>query len=248
MSRLEQRLDSLCNQFQKLNTDSKENQSRAMPSFHSCQGRGHFKRDCNWASGSSDPSVQCQLCVQFGHTSINCRKYQRSGSERHSRGTRRENGLLHHLLFSYPNPNLLRSVICKEKYSYTPDAFKAGTRAKRQKTDCHSIAEEIISEHKMSTPAALQSGEGKRLISNYMYLAKYVSVSKHITIDIDSELVQKDFQSAGACCYPKYCLPIEAKFDKNGFVCQSVLELVHQRKGEAEMSQIDWLEDISKDF
>ena len=90
MSRLEQRLDSLCNQFQKLNTDSKENQNRAMPSCHSCQGRGHFKRDCNWASGSSDQSVQCQLCVQFGHTSINCRKYQHSGNKRRSRGTRRE--------------------------------------------------------------------------------------------------------------------------------------------------------------
>ena len=86
MSRLEQRLDSLCNQIQKLNTDSKENQSWAMPSCHSCQGRGHFKRDCNLASGSSDPSVQCQLCVQFGHTSINCRKYQRSGNERCSMG------------------------------------------------------------------------------------------------------------------------------------------------------------------
>ena len=31
-------------------------------------------------------------------------------------------------------------------YIDTPDDFKAGTRAKRQKTDCHSIAEEIISE------------------------------------------------------------------------------------------------------
>ena len=90
MSRLDQRLDFLCNQFQKLNTDSKENQSHAMPSCHACQGRGHFKRDCNWASGSSDPSVQCQLCVQFGHTSINCRKYQRPGNERRSRGTRRD--------------------------------------------------------------------------------------------------------------------------------------------------------------
>ena len=89
MSRLEQRLDSICNQFQKLNTDSKENQSSAMPSCHSCQGRGQFKRDCNWASGSSDPFVQCQLCVQFGHTSINCRKYQCSGDKRRSRSTRR---------------------------------------------------------------------------------------------------------------------------------------------------------------
>ena len=89
----------------------------------------------------------------------------------------------------------------------------------------------------MSKPAVLQSGEGKSLISNY--LAKHVnilSVSKDITIDIDSELIQKDFQCEGGCCYPKYCLPIEAKFDKNEFVCQSVLELVHQRKGEAEMS------------
>ena len=66
MRRLKQRLDSLCNQFQRLNTDSKENQSCAMPSCHSCQGRGHFKWGCNWASGSRDLSVQCQLCVQFG--------------------------------------------------------------------------------------------------------------------------------------------------------------------------------------
>ena len=85
-----------------------------MPSCHSCQGRGHFKQDCNWASGSSDPSVQCQLCMQFGHTSINRRKYQGSGNERHSRGTRRENGLLLHLLFN--NPNLWQIVICEEKY------------------------------------------------------------------------------------------------------------------------------------
>ena len=71
MIRLEQRLDSLCTQFQKLNTDCKEIQIRDIPSCNSCQGRGHFKWDCNWASSYSDPSVQYQLCVQFGHTSIN---------------------------------------------------------------------------------------------------------------------------------------------------------------------------------
>ena len=42
MSRLEKRLNSLCNQFQKHNTDGKENHSCAMQSCYSCQGRGHF--------------------------------------------------------------------------------------------------------------------------------------------------------------------------------------------------------------
>ena len=42
MSRLEERVDSLCNQFQKHNTDGKDNHSCAMQSCYSCQGRGHY--------------------------------------------------------------------------------------------------------------------------------------------------------------------------------------------------------------
>ena len=60
----------------------------------------------------------------------------------------------------------------------------------------------------MSTPAVLQSGEGKRLISNY--LAKHVnkmSESKDITKDIDSELIQKRFSMCRCGLLPKVLSP-----------------------------------------
>lgn len=41
----------------------------------SCNAGGHLKRRCNLAVGSGDPSVQCQLCSQWGHTGKQCRLF-----------------------------------------------------------------------------------------------------------------------------------------------------------------------------
>ena len=67
-------------------------------------------------------------------------------------------------------PNLDRMVICEEKYSFTPDDFKAATRAKRQCKDQLSIAhlkvgDEIVSDAQYSKPSIVTTSEGKELIS-----------------------------------------------------------------------------------
>ena len=87
---LEEKLDSLYSQFQALNTGKKESCRSSAVTCHSCKGQGHYKRQCNWARGQCDSQSQCQLCEQYGHTGLNCAKYQHSGNARRSRDTRRD--------------------------------------------------------------------------------------------------------------------------------------------------------------
>ena len=38
-----------------------------------CYTPGHIQRRCNWAAGSPNPSIACQLCDQFGHEAKGCK-------------------------------------------------------------------------------------------------------------------------------------------------------------------------------
>ncbi|KAK6175974.1 hypothetical protein SNE40_014346 [Patella caerulea] len=82
--------------------------------------------------------------------------------------------------------------------------------------------------------------EGKKLISKY--LAAHVTdlnLQKNVTVDIDSEHHMSECQS--------YTTPIRCCFsDENGLVSVEKLQNIKQRKGEAEMAQIDWLFEYSK--
>ena len=146
--------------------------------------------------------------------------------------------------------NMERIVICEEKYSYTPDDFKAATRQQQQKDDFLAIShlktgDEILSDTNFDKEA-IQTKQGKSLIGTYLARhADQFSVKHNVIIDIDSEHViggcNREKQSAGCKCNT-YAIPIRCHFTKqDGFVRKEELQNVKQRKGEAELAQVDWL-------
>ena len=167
-------------------------------------------------------------------------------------------GVIGRLMKPSSFPNLNRIVICEEKYSYTPDDFKAATRVKRKKETGTSISHlkpesKIISSDKISKSAVIHTEIGKKLIGNY--LAKNIQTLdlKHdLVLDIDSELILTNCPHSDKecdCKFKSYCTPIRAAFSKlDGFQKQIHLESIKQRKGEAEMSQVDWLKDIKDEL
>ena len=67
-------------------------------------------------------------------------------------------------------PNLKRIVICEEKYSFTPDDFKASTRLQREKkiTIAHLKEEnEIVSKENFSKQAAVSTMPGKNSSASF---------------------------------------------------------------------------------
>jgi hypothetical protein len=69
--------------------------------------------------------------------------------------------------------NADRIIICEEKYSYTPDDFKAATRKQRQVSNSGSIAhlkagDAIVSTGTFNKEAVVTTAEGKLMISNYL--------------------------------------------------------------------------------
>ena len=152
-------------------------------------------------------------------------------------------------LFHYYE-NIERIVICEEKYQYTPDDFKAATRQQRvqKKTDTIShlkVGEEIISRTNFDRQA-VTSPEGKCLISTYLAkFAHQLQIEEDIVIDIDSELEVVGCKCAGAtsdCNCNTYAVPIRCHFSKQkGFEKMEKSNEIKQRKGEAELAQVDWL-------
>ncbi|CAG2244896.1 unnamed protein product [Mytilus edulis] len=168
-------------------------------------------------------------------------------------------GVIGRLLKPSHFPNMNRIVICEEKYSFTPDDFKAATRVKRQKTSATSISHlklesRILSDDKMSKSALIQTELGKRLISNYLARnLQNLDIKSDIIVDIDSELVLNTscLHTEGdcSCPYKSYSTPIRGTFSKvDGFLHQQLLHHLKQRKGEAEMSQVVWLDDMKNEL
>ena len=156
---------------------------------------------------------------------------------------------------------LKRIIICEEKYSFTPDQFKAATRQKRQKAQSLSISHlkaenEIAGQDKLKKSTIIHTDIGKRLISNY--LAENISkldIRHALLLDVDSEYVTQRIECSNECeeaCirdHGQYTTPVRAVFNsEKGFVQQVSLEHVKQTKGEAEMAQVDWLFDILGDL
>ena len=140
-------------------------------------------------------------------------------------------------------------VICEEKYGYTPDEFKAGTREQRKRkkeTDVsHLIAHErIISKDILNKDSITQTEIGKKLVSTYV--AKNITDLKlngNVSVIVDSEFItKKDCDCPGACACADYCVPIIYETNFEPFRCNTTQALdVRQRKGEAEMAVADWL-------
>jgi hypothetical protein len=140
-------------------------------------------------------------------------------------------------------------VICEEKYKFTPDDFKAATRAQRKVTTSYSIShlktsEEVLSDDKFDKPSLVSTAEGKSIASTY--LAKNIEaldIKENNIIDIDSELhISTSSCHENTCTYLPFCTPIRGHVDAQyGFTRKELLNDIKQRKGGAEMSQVDWL-------
>ena len=97
-------------------------------------------------------------------------------------------GLVHQM------PSITDLVVCEEKYSFTPDDFKAGTRAQRNSKDETSVnhlktAKTIINENVLNKEALTKTTQGKMAVSTY--LAEHVTdlqIKHQLRLIIDSEL------------------------------------------------------------
>ena len=149
-------------------------------------------------------------------------------------------------------PNCHHIAIC-EKYSFTPDLFKGPTRQLRSNNKPHqstSISiqhlkqrDEILSEQHFSKKAITKTKRGKEAISTY--LAKNVSsinTIRSVVMDIDSEFeISPCTCNLQICKCERHAVPLRCKFDEQGSFASSERMNVKQRKGEAELAQIDWL-------
>ncbi|CAC5387720.1 unnamed protein product [Mytilus coruscus] len=135
-------------------------------------------------------------------------------------------------------PNISRMVICEEKYHFTPDDFKAATRAQRTSSANVGIShlktvDEMISANRFDKASLVSTTEGKSFISTY--LARRIDelhLYMNLTLIIDSEFYKED-----GCTTPVECLLGK----KEGLKSKTKMVNIKQRKGEAEMAQLDWL-------
>ena len=84
-------------------------------------------------------------------------------------------------------------IICEEKYSFTPDTFKALTREKRDRIETVDIShlkssEEMLSMDTYSRSALTKTSEGKKLASSFLAAnINELKLDRKCIIDIDSE-------------------------------------------------------------
>ena len=151
-------------------------------------------------------------------------------------------------------PNIQKLIVCEEKYSFTPDEFKAGTRSQRtnklhpERTIDHlKTAADIVNDEVLNKDAATKTILGKKAISNFLALnIDRLQFVGNFQLIVDSELhVQKcQCQNDQCTCLP-YCTPIARAYgdsESSRSRCE-LLQAVKQRKGEAEMAIMDWLID-----
>ena len=160
-----------------------------------------------------------------------------------------QNGILKPML--HQMKKLSRIVVCEEKYKFTPDPFKAATHQQRKGKKAESISHlrtesEMLSHQTFKKDALLTTAEGKALISTYLgQNVSKLELKNDIVLDIDSELYTEGCvckTTVQSCQCPTYSVPIRAVFSKElGFKEEHKLKDICQRKGEAEMSQVDWL-------
>ena len=150
-------------------------------------------------------------------------------------------------------PNIQKLIVCEEKYSFTPDEFKAGTRSQRTNKlnqgmtiDHLKTAADIVNDEVLNKDAATKTLLGKKAISNF--LASNIDklhFNGNFQLIVDSELhVQKCQCQDDSCSCQPYCTPIACAYsDSESRPKCELLQTVKQRKGEAEMAIVDWLID-----
>ena len=151
-------------------------------------------------------------------------------------------------------PDLKTLVICEEKYKFTPDSFKAATRAQRTSKEKTTVShlktqDEILSLDKFDKTSLVTTAEGKCIISTFLAKnAKTLSLSDDLELYIDSELHIEGCECGDSerCACNIYSVPIKCTFTNiNQEPNVDIVEGVKQRKGEAELAQIDWLISLS---
>ena len=104
----------------------------------------------------------------------------------------------------------------------------------------------ILSKDVFDKKSLTSTPEGKCLVSTYAVAnAETLDVRADITVDIDSEFIMKNCVCTDnklMCTCPKYSTPVRCIFASTTPKPKIVhLNDIRQRKGEAEMSQADWL-------
>ncbi|CAC5397539.1 unnamed protein product [Mytilus coruscus] len=123
---------------------------------------------------------------------------------------------------------------------FTPDAFKASTRLKREKKEKITIAHlkeenKIVSQENFSKQAAVSTMPGKKLISKFLTKQlKYVDLKNNLIVDIDSEayLCGCECQNDDHCQCDLYATPVRFYFKKeSGYDREELMNSIKQRKG-----------------
>ena len=153
------------------------------------------------------------------------------------------------------NPGRPGLSVCNPSalHYFTPDCFKALTRVKRAKDSEHGIAhlmtpEEMISTKQLNHCSISKTMKGKQLIGTYLSRnLEHMNLCRSVTLDVDSELHLFHELGCSERCRPEDCTcaffsrPVRSFFDRNGDYQESKLLNIKQRKGEGELSQVDWL-------
>lgn len=158
-----------------------------------------------------------------------------------------QNGIL--LKITQSCPLLQQLVVVEEKYSFTPDSMKAATQQLRHSQDNKAsighlkVAAELVSATSFDKKSVVTTAAGRKVISSYLAAnVSSLTIKQDLTLFVDSELtIATDCQCDGACaCMQQFAVPLKATFNKDGFQQLTTLT-IKQRKGEAEMAQLDWL-------
>ena len=143
------------------------------------------------------------------------------------------NSALHNIKKSLPGVTTI--VVCEEKYSFTPDEFKASTRAQRQSAKGDSIAhlktsDRILSHDYFNKDAVTQTLEGKKLISTYLaHNVAALGFDYDLDVVIDSELHVTYRCQAEPCVCQQYCTPLKCQY--RGTTAEvSLLEILSKEK------------------
>ena len=156
--------------------------------------------------------------------------------------------------------SLKRMVLVEEKYYFTPDDLKAKTRSNRQgkkKTDVNHLksAEELCNNESLYVKGMKATPLGRNTIG--IVSGKHggeFNLKIDLTLDVCSEwlfhrcLCTAKHVSLCTCddAHKAYTTPVRYEYKSSGGQpeCQK-LDHIQQRKGEAEMGQIDWLVDAA---
>ncbi|VDI44369.1 Hypothetical predicted protein [Mytilus galloprovincialis] len=118
----------------------------------------------------------------------------------------------------------------------------------------------LVNYHNISTVFSLTSHAGishsqrtgdRRLRKNADPEICYYHIQANVTVDVDSEAVygQCECEDPNNCGCSLFTIPVRAVFTQHAGVSGiRKLDAIRQRKGEAEMSQADWLRDVRHDL